>query len=641
MKRSTLVSVLIITVLCVSVAAQEKESWTKVQTKNFTLIGNGDGFEIRQIGANLEQFREAFSRLSTDINLTTQLPTVIIVFKDHLSYNPFKVKDGIGYFQTGIHQNYITLTTETTGEQNPLMVIYHEYVHLLIINTFGRDVPLWYGEGLAEYYSTFKIRDEQSVILGDAVKSHIFQINKHGLLPLKTLFSVSDDSPYYNEAEKRNTFYAQTWLFMHYLIQNENGKRLPQLKKFLQSLKDGIETEKAFLNAFQMSFAAMENELLKYVAKKDAIQSKVVSFEKKISFVTDLKSESAEEAEIFVQLSDLLSLLNRSGSDEYLKKAVELAPKSTNAQAALGIQKAKGSNYSEAKIHLQRAIEGGTKNYLAYYYYAESISQEKAKTDFKEGFTADELKTMRSALKRAIELEPKFADSYRLFAYINLIANEMLDESVEILKQGLSQSPDNEDLTAILAQCYLAKSDFKNAKETLEIIARKSSKEIYREEALAVLKSLREKELSVARGNAAMKDIKREDEEVKKLGSKYPPPAQEKKAVPIQVGLREPKDDEKQVRGQLVQIECQKNKSVILVVRSGEREYRFFKSDLLSVSFVTFTARFSVGGEIGCGAITKDNEVVATYRPASDVNSKHNGEIVLIEFIPKDFPTEP
>lgn len=627
--------------LCVSVGAQEKENWTKVQTKNFTLIGNGDGFEIRQIGANLEQFREAFARLSTDINLTTQIPTVVIVFKDHISYNPFKVKEGVGYFQSGEHQNYITLTTETEGEQNPLMVIYHEYVHLLIINSYGRDLPLWYGEGLAEYYSTFSIRDEQSVILGNAVKSHIFQIKKHGLLPLKTIFSVKNDSPYYNDVEKRSLFYAQAWLFMHYLIQNENGKRMAQLKKFLQSLKDGIETEKAFVQAFQMSFAAMENELLQYVTKKDAIQSRVVNFEKKLNFVIDLKSESVEEAEVFVHLSDLLSLLNRLGSDEYLKKAVELAPKSANAQAALGIQKAKGSNYSEAKIHLQSAIESGTKNYLVYYYYAESISQEKAKTDFKDGFTPDELKTMRVALKRAIELEPKFADSYRLFAYINLIANELLDESVEMLKKGLSQSPDNEDLTAILAQCYLAKSDFKNAKETLEIIVRKSSKEIYREEALAVLNSLREKELSVARGNAAMKDVKREDEEVKKLGSKYPLPSQEKKAVPMQVGLRQPKEDEKQVRGQLVQIECQKNKSVILVVKSGEREYRFFKLDLLSVSFVTFTARFSVGGEIGCGAITKDNEVVATYRPNDDPKIKHNGEIVLIEFIPKDFPTEP
>jgi hypothetical protein len=136
-----------------------------------------------------------------------------------------------------------------------------------------------------------------------------------------------------------------------------------------------------------------------------------------------------------------------------------------------------------------------------------------------------------------------------------------------------------------------------------------------------------------------MKDLQRELEEIRKQGFTYPPQSKEKKAVPLQVGLREPKEGEKQVRGQLIEIQCQKNKSVLLVVKSGDAVYKFFKSDLLSVSFVTFTARFSVGGEIGCGAITKDNEVVATYRPNQDPKAKHNGEIVLIEFIPKDFPT--
>jgi hypothetical protein len=143
------------------------------------------------------------------------------------------------------------------------------------------------------------------------------------------------------------------------------------------------------------------------------------------------------------------------------------------------------------------------------------------------------------------------------------------------------------------------------------------------------------------RGEATMKDVKAELEEIRKQGFKYPPLSQEKKGMPLQVGLRKPADGEKQVRGQLIQIECQKNKSVILIVKSGEQLYRFFKSDLLSVNFVTFTARFSVGGEIGCGTITKDNEVVATYNPTNDPLAKHNGEIILIEFIPKDFPTEP
>lgn len=640
MKRFSLALFLIAFIFSLSVKGQE-ETWTKVQTKNFTLIGNGDEIQIRQIGASLEQFREAFARLFTDINFTTTVPTVILVFKDRASFEPFNLKNGAGYFQTGKNQNYITLTLETTGEQNAQGVIYHEYVHSLVFNTFGRGVPVWFNEGLAEYYSTLKVKDEQSIIVGDLIRSHTEQIKNQGLLSLNTLFSVGYDSPYYNENDKRNIFYAESWLLLHYLIQNENGKRLSALRKFLKLLNEGTETEKAFTQSFQMSYAEMAQGLLQYVLKKKAIQPKVVSFENKFNLVTDVKSEAIEEAEAFVYLGDLLELLNRSGSEDYLKRAAELAPKSPNAQAALGIQKAKGGNYAEAKIYLQRAIEAGTKEYLAHYYYAEAISAEKSKTDFANGFATEELNTMRNALKRAIELEPKFMDSYRLLAYINLIANEQLDESVSQLRKGLSYAPDNQDLIHLLAQCYLAKGDFRGAKETLEIIARTGTNPHYKAEAKRALDSLRETELSVARGEATMKDVKAELEEIRKQGFKYPPPSLEKKGMPLQVGLRKPAENEKQVRGQLIQIECQKNKSVILIVKSGEQMFRFFKTDLLSVNFVTFTARFSVGGQIGCGAITKDNEVVATYNPTNDPLAKHNGEIVLIEFIPKDFPTEP
>lgn len=642
MKRLSIILFSIAFLFCVSNAQEQeeyKESWTKVQTKHFTLIGDVDEIKLKELGISLEQFRGSVEHLSSGINLNASVETIVIVFKDRIAFKPFNIRNGAGYFQTGRNANYITLTNETAGEQNPQRVIYHEYVHSLIRNTFGRDVPLWFSEGLAEYYSTLRIKDEQNIILGGVVRSHVRQIRKQGLqISLKTLFSIGDDSPYYNEDDKKNIFYAESWLLMHYLIQK---KGMPAIKKFIQALKDEAETEKAFAQSFQMNFAAAETELLQYLAKKETFKPDFVKLENKLDFaIADIKCEAIEDAEVFVYLSDLLALLNRPGSEEYLKRAAELDPKLPTAQAALGIQKARAGNYAEAKVYLQRAVEAGTKNYQTYFYYAESINAEKAKAGFANGFTTDELNIMRAALKRAIELEPKFTDSYRLLAYINLIANEQLDESVDFLKRGLSYEPDNQDLIMMLAQVYLAKDDFRNAKTTLEAIARTGTNESYKAEAKAALRSLRETELSVARGKAAMKDAQQEKEEIAKQGFNNPT-ATRKTSSPVQVGLRVPSEDEKQIRGQLLEIQCQKNNSVILLVKSGEEVYRFFKTNLQSVNFVTFTARFTVGGEMNCGAITKENEIIATYRPATDPAIKQNGEIILIEFIPKDFPVAP
>ena len=58
-----------------------------------------------------------------------------------------KVSEVAGYFQSGSDVNYITLTTEVHGEQNPFDVIFHEYTHLFVNNNMGNP-PTWFNEGL-------------------------------------------------------------------------------------------------------------------------------------------------------------------------------------------------------------------------------------------------------------------------------------------------------------------------------------------------------------------------------------------------------------------------------------------------------------------------------------------------------------
>src|SRR5207244_8368198 len=139
--------------------------------------------------------------------------------------------------------NYITLTTETRGEQDPFNVIFHEYTHLLVNNTMG-NVPVWFNEGLAEYYSTFTISDGRKVVLGKPISNHVFLLRQNKMLPLRTLFQVDQHSPYYNERDKQSIFYAESWALMHYLILG--AKKLVQMDKFIKAMDAGAPMEKAF-----------------------------------------------------------------------------------------------------------------------------------------------------------------------------------------------------------------------------------------------------------------------------------------------------------------------------------------------------------------------------------------------------------
>src|ERR1043165_716585 len=164
--------------------------------------------------------------------------------------NQMRIRRAI--FNPGPDVNYITLTTEVRGEQDPFTVIFHEFTHLLVNNTFS-DAPVWFNEGLAEYYSTFSITDDQKVVLGKPIGSHVFLLRQNKILPLKTLFAVDQRSPYYNERDKQSIFYAQSWALMHYLIVGKEG-RAEKLGKFLQLMGPNMPVEQAFQQAFGVPF---------------------------------------------------------------------------------------------------------------------------------------------------------------------------------------------------------------------------------------------------------------------------------------------------------------------------------------------------------------------------------------------------
>ncbi len=68
------------------------------------------------------------------------------------------------------------------------------------------------------------------------------------------------------------------------------------------------------------------------------------------------------------------------------------------------------------------------------------------------GYAPEKAALMRRSLQKAIELKPDFTESYRLLAFVNLVNNENLDESLVLLKKGLTFQPGNQDYALLEAQ---------------------------------------------------------------------------------------------------------------------------------------------------------------------------------------------
>ena len=676
-----------------------KDNWVSIRTKNFFLIGNGSEKDIRQVALKLEQFREAFTILFPKIRFNSSVPTTVVVFKSKSSYAPFRPNPNLaGYFQPGPDVNYITLSTEVgssdpyavrmSGSQDPFTVIFHEYTHLLVNNTF-KNAPLWFNEGLAEYYSTFKMEDSQKFALGTAIGNHVYLLRESKILPLKTLFEVDHKSPHYNESKKQGIFYAQSWAFLHYMLIGKAGK-VEQFTKFLDLTAANVPSEEAFQQAFGMPYAAMEKELRDYV-KQDRYKVLNGHFTNKLDVDTSAKATSLTEAEAQAYLGDLLLHSYRKDAYVYLEKALQLDPNLGMAHASIGMAYFREGRVAEARASLERAVALNSENYLAHYYYAYTLSRlspgGQAVT-----FTPELSAKIREHLQKAIALRPDFAESYNLLGFVSLVTGENLEGAIASLKKALNDSPGRHDFAFTLAQLYARTGDYKQGRQILEQIAKLSAEEEIRRAAESMLKQITANEENKARYEEAMKaagansggtrtvvtissdssgasidpatapDSSSPPSMVTRSGSGVgpgstgtpgssrtpsstsmppsipaPTPAADPSAYLREV-LRAPGEGETQLQATLLRIECDA-KGIVFVVQTAGGLLRLRTASFDDIEITTYDT--SVKGEITCGERKPANTVVVDYVPNTDKRIKADGVIKSIEFVPSDFKLKP
>lgn len=620
---SLAVSLCLLVVVSQHTTAAAKDTWVSVRTKNFLMVGNASEKEIRRVALKLEQFREAFTNLFPNIRFNTPVPTTVIVFKSDSSFAPFKPGPNVaGYFQSGQDVNYITLTTEVRGQQDPFTVIFHEYTHLLINNTFPR-APVWFNEGLAEYYSTFSITDDQKVVMGIPIVSHVWRLRESQMLPLKTLFEVDQSSPHYNERNKQTIFYAQSWVLMHYLIIGKKVGQVEQLGKFLTLMDAKTPMDQAFRQAFGVPFETMEKDLRNYV-NGNRYYSLTGHFEKKLEIDTTAEAIPLTDAEVQAYLGDLLLHSHRKDAYTYLEKALKLDPNLAMAHTSLGMAYFHEGKVSEAQASLERAVAANSQNYLAHYYYAYILSRSGPDGGpIVAGYPADVAAKIREHLEKAIALRPDYPESYSLLAFISLVTRKGIDESLVSLKKISASFPGRHDLTLMLAQLYLEKGERKVAREMLEQVVKLSGDEQVRQDAAGLLSDI-----------SNFDKAKKEDaEDEKQSAHAVTDPSSYLREV-----LRQPRPDETQLQGTLVRIECEA-KEMVFVVQTGATLLRLRAPGFSDIELTTYDP--SVKGDLTCGERKPANAVVIAYLANADAKLKVDGMLKSIEFVPSDFKLKP
>lgn len=423
----------------VAVPTPSKDTWIEVQSPHFTVISNAGDKEARKIADQFEQFREVFHTTFPNWRVDLGKPLIIFAVRNEDSLRVllpayWEQKDRahpMGIYIVGEDRHYVALRTNVETD-NPYQVVYHEYTHA-ILNLNFRGLPVWLNEGLAEFYANSIIEDKD-VEIGRIAPYHLQTLQTERLIPIDILFTATQSSRYYNEANHASMFYAESWAITHYLMMDPEASKRELLKHFLADL-DATGDPVA---SAQKNFGNLKD----FASAMDAYARQRTFFYRKIptTIHSDAKSFSSRElspAEIEAERALFYVHTRRpkeaaAAVDEALKDDPKL-PLAYEAQGFLAYSQAQ---FQAAETAFQRAIELGSTSFFPYYFIG--------KAQLRDALPLPEDTAKAAAtLEKAVQINPQFAPAYSALATVYSMNAATYDKAYAAGRKAITLEPGN------------------------------------------------------------------------------------------------------------------------------------------------------------------------------------------------------
>ena len=449
-----------------------ERQWFETRTVHFNIYSCGTPQEVNKVAGQLEEFCEAFSLLAGSQAVASP-PIVVIAFPDPQSMKPFlplyqgQPQNLAGLFQHGNDENLIVLSLPESGTAAMGMpVVFHEYTHLLFRGN-DRIWPIWLKEGMAELYSTFETTGYTATI-AQPIDRHLQLLANAPLMPLAELFTVTHDSPQYNERERQGIFYAESWLLTHFLVAGDNPAYKARFGNFTLLLKQGQPPVQAFTNALQTSLPAVESELHRYLARGQYTPLKF-SFRENVAGIKTIAVRKLAPVENYFRLGDELLRLDRLDEAEtYFTDAQKLAPASPLPYEGLGLLAVRRDQRDEALREFKAAQQRGSGSFLVFYLCAREQFRQAADAQAGRGsLPAATAAEIHDKLLKSIMLMPSFGPAHELFGILELAQGGDARVAIQHLQLAVQLEPENPYYLLALADAQARADDAKAARETL------------------------------------------------------------------------------------------------------------------------------------------------------------------------------
>lgn len=272
-------------------------AWRELRTKHFVMHTELDEDDAAEAINTFEKQYDLLSSMIFDTDEPPEYSTRVVIFESEQGYRKFGPPLSGGYYTTRIPGEL---------ESQPTMVLFgeptminrvsflHELAHRFLVTAMG-NMPVWLGEGLAEYYSTITV-DGDKAVLGNDVPSFGFvmrpewEVVRHSshdqiMIPVprlprpSDLMQMSHVDFYGDPANKAEAYegdlvrlqfanYGAAWSLVH-LLKNGPESYRDVYERAMNAIAEGKSAAQAFSDVLEgVSKAELDEAWLEHLNRR-------------------------------------------------------------------------------------------------------------------------------------------------------------------------------------------------------------------------------------------------------------------------------------------------------------------------------------------------------------------------------------
>jgi tetratricopeptide (TPR) repeat protein len=477
-------------VIAVSLAHAAEPHWIRASSSHFLVVANADQKQGQEVIARFEQMRSSFGQLLMRSHVNIPEPVEIIALRSEEDYSAVvPAQQGPllsdAFFIPSEDRCYFVLNL---ARSESWRAISYDFAKLLLNYNYP-PVQAWFDEGFAQYFSSLRLG--RTLQIGGEPISTADRTSP--FIPLLSSQPWSPTAPLLAPANQPTDamFAAQSWLMMHYLI---NQNKLEQTGTYFDLVENQkLSPEQAIQQAYSMTAAQLDQAVRSYYQSLvPLLQASVQAGKNSVPARPPGQAPSvASDDEIGSSVQELPEAVGQALVAEMVIHAPEHRSQAINqlnsianqpkldnsvAHRALAFAHLQNGETGEAAGELAKAAELDPKDPWLHYYLA-LIRFRRARASETE---IEGLANIMQDLRAVLDWMPEFAEADNMLGMARLEGGG-LNSAMQVMRAAMQLSPRNQQYQLNMAKIYVAAKKWDAADAMLKRLASSSDPKIAQE----------------------------------------------------------------------------------------------------------------------------------------------------------------